>query len=199
MDNDSRRHISVSSTNNQPLLADTDSDFSRKQQTVRFNFIKCGMLVYISLMLAYTAITLLEKYFEKLPDIQQLTLVEDVVKAVNLPTRSTRSSSNKYVSIALRDEFQRYDYLDWFPNTLALKQEIKPGDKIRLWVDKGQNNWIWQIEINAKIIRTHEEVSAAIMNNRRYDWLFAAIFISLSLFALATQVIAFKKWRKMSY
>lgn len=167
-----------------------------EQPKATFNFVRCAMELCLCVMLARPAITLLDRYYSPLPSLPQLTLIEDVVSSVDIFRRSSRySANNEGISIRLKDEWLTYKYLDWFPHPLELREEIKKGDNIRLWVDKGNNDWIWQIEVDQKTLRSYDEVSAAIIHNNRFDWLLGAMLLSCSFLFLARQGRLLIKWR----
>ncbi len=162
-----------------------------------FSFVRLIMAVIMFVMLSRAAITLLQRYFAPLPTLQQLTLIEDRVAAVDVALRSSRYSANKkYIRIRLENEFRYYTYLDWFPDTLALKTELQPGDRVRLWVDKDAKDWVWQIEKEQSLVRSYHEVSAAITHNYRFNWLFAVILLMCGAALLIQQLLLLQKWRK---
>lgn len=106
------------------------------------------------------------------------------VAQADFKARRSRWSDAKYLAVRLRDSLTPYSYLDWFPDFNRVAAAIQPGDRVTLWVDEGNNNWVWQIEKNGNRLVSFDEVSESVRFNNSFDGVFGLGLLVLAVIFL---------------
>lgn len=122
-------------------------------------------------------VLLLRSFSEPIP-IEKLEKVSGKVR-LDYDTRSYRGFSEQYPVFVIKGS--RYKYLDWFPNAEGITSLVRDGEEVTIWTDRGDNNWVWQIEQNGQIVIPYSEVRNAIASNTRFDWLWGGGLFSIGI------------------
>src|SRR2546427_10662553 len=102
-------------------------------------------LLIIGVGCLIAGVVLIVRYYTALPKLEDLRPVTGEVR-LELGTRTTRRSQHHYPILVFNDSPNKYKYLDWFPKADDIPTMIRAADTITIWTDRGERNWIWQIE-----------------------------------------------------
>lgn len=135
----------------------------------------------------------LYRFFSGVPALERLIVIEGQVASADLETRRSRRSGGQYLAVRLREERDAFNYPDWFPEFDRMTRALAVGDRVKMWVDEGRNDWIWQMERNGERVVSFDQVAEAVKDNNRFGGIVGFGLVAVAAIVL---VIAVRRWRK---
>jgi hypothetical protein len=132
-------------------------------------------------------VMMLTRYFNGIPALDQLSVVEGVVASADVETQRTRRTQSKMLAVHIGDTAPAY-YPERMPEYGRVVETVKAGERVKALVDVGKNNYIWQLDHGGERLVTYDQVAEAQRANDRNNALMGGLFLVFGLGVIVVMV-----------